>query len=64
MSEANDNEMFLTVRQTAQLLQLTENTVYELLSSGDLPGRNFGGSWRIPQSKLLSDEQSRDAIKP
>lgn len=48
----------LTVKQAARLLQLSESTVRLYASSGQLPGRKFGDSWRFRKSALL------DSITP
>ena len=42
----------LTVTDVAELLYVGKNTVYELLSSGDLQGFRIGRSWRIPRENL------------
>ena len=40
-------ERYLTVPQVADLLQLSEKTVYRLAQRGKLPGFKAGGSWRF-----------------
>ena len=40
-------ERYLTVPQVAELLQLSEKTVYRLAQRGKLPAFKVGGSWRF-----------------
>ena len=40
----------LTLRQLAEHLQLSERTIYRLLSRGQLPGLKIGGHWRFRRS--------------
>lgn len=44
----------LTVDTLCQKLQVSENTAYQLLKSGQLKGFKVGRMWRIPQSSLDS----------
>jgi len=37
----------MTVSQVAELLQLSEKTVYRLAQRGELPCFKVGGSWRF-----------------
>jgi len=48
----------LTVKQAAKLLQLSESTVRLYATSGQLPGRKFGDSWRFRRSALLESISS------
>ena len=43
----------LTAKQVAAYLQVSEDTVYRLVSRGELPGKKIGGSVRVMKSKLL-----------
>jgi PTS system nitrogen regulatory IIA component len=43
---------FFTLKQIADRLQLSERTLYRLLSRGELPGRKIGGQWRFRPSEL------------
>jgi excisionase family DNA binding protein len=43
----------LTVRQVAQLLQVTEETVRRLANRRELPGRRVGGAWRFSRPALI-----------
>lgn len=44
--------LLLTVPQTAKLLQLGLNRVYEMCRTGDLPTVNVGKQVRIPRQAL------------
>jgi excisionase family DNA binding protein len=41
-----------TPEQVATMLQLSKNTVYDLISHGDLVAKRFGRVYRIPASSL------------
>jgi excisionase family DNA binding protein len=45
-------EEYLTVPQVAELLQLSEKTVYRLAQRGELPGFKAGGSWRFRRTDI------------
>lgn len=47
-----DNEI-LTADEAAQLLQVTPETVVDLLKSSELPGRKVGGQWRTTKRALV-----------
>lgn len=49
LAEAPD---VLDVAQLADVLDLSERTIYTLLRSGQLPGMKIRGSWRIPKVRL------------
>ncbi|MDP3974665.1 MAG: helix-turn-helix domain-containing protein [bacterium] len=38
--------------QVAEMLQLSKNTVYELISSGEIVAKKIGKLYRIPSSSL------------
>ena len=40
----------LTVRQAADLMQVSTDTVYRLVSSGELPAKKVGRIWRLHRS--------------
>ena len=49
----------LTVRQAADILQVSTKTICELCRIGALAGRKIGRLWRVPRPALaefLSDE--------
>lgn len=41
-----------TPEQVAQMLQLSKNTVYELIRKGEIIAKKLGKVYRIPQSSL------------
>ena len=43
----------LTVKQTAEILQVTEQTIYNLMSRGKLEKVKVGGASRIKEKKLM-----------
>lgn len=51
MKVADDS---LIVETLCQKLQVSENTAYQLLKTGQLKGFKVGRMWRIPQSSLDS----------
>lgn len=42
----------LTVRQAADLMQVSTDTVYRLVSSGELPAKKVGRIWRLHCSAI------------
>jgi len=45
---------FLTVGEVADLMRVSNMTVYRLVHSGELPAVRFGRSFRIPESAVSS----------
>jgi excisionase family DNA binding protein len=45
-------DQFLTLKEVAQYLKLTEKTAYRLAAEKKLPGFKVGGSWRFKMSDL------------
>jgi excisionase family DNA binding protein len=43
----------LDVRGIAALLSISTDTVYDLLASGELPGRKVGRKWRTTRNAVL-----------
>lgn len=41
-----------TPEQVAEMLQLSKNTVYELISKGEILAKKIGKVYRIPQSSI------------
>ena len=41
-----------TPKQVAEFLQLSKNTVYDLIDRGEIPAKKFGKVYRIPPSSL------------
>ncbi len=48
----SNNPQVYTPEQVAQILQLSKNTVYELISRGEIIAKKIGKVYRIPQSSL------------
>lgn len=48
-----EEPILLTVEQAAKLLQMSENTVYSLISQNVIPHSRFGKLIRIPRWGLL-----------
>ncbi len=42
----------MNVRETANLLRISQRTVYRLIESGQLEAVRIGKQWRIPTKKL------------
>jgi len=53
---ANDlaDVRFLTVAEVAEMMRVSNMTVYRLVHSGDLPAVRFGRSFRIPESAVVA----------
>lgn len=52
MSNNTLPETIYTPEQVATMLQLSKNTVYDLISRGELVAKRFGRVYRIPASSL------------
>jgi len=50
----------LSIKQLADLLSLSERTVYRLANKGEIPGFRVGNSWRFKRSRVEEwmDEQT------
>jgi excisionase family DNA binding protein len=48
---SNDAQVY-TPEQVAVILQLSKNTVYELISRGEIVAKKIGKVYRIPQSSI------------
>ena len=44
----------LTVAEVAEMMRVSNMTVYRLVHSGDLPAVRFGRSFRIPESAVAA----------
>ncbi len=51
LSNVNNLKMY-TPEQVAQALQLSKNTVYDLISKGEIVAKKLGRVYRIPASSL------------
>jgi len=58
MNEVNEVGEVLSVKEVAELLNLTEEIVREYLREGIIPGRKLRKEWRILRSALMA------ALKP
>ena len=56
-----EREDYLTIREVAELLKLSERTVYRLAQSGGLPAFKAGGSWRFRRRDI--DAWAAEQIK-
>jgi excisionase family DNA binding protein len=52
---------FLTVAEVAEMMRVSNMTVYRLVKSGELPAVRFGRSYRIPESAVAAAVQLPDA---
>jgi len=43
---------FLSVKQLAEHLQVSDKTIYRMLWRGDLPGRRVGSQWRFSRAEV------------
>jgi excisionase family DNA binding protein len=43
----------VTAKEVGKFLRLTESTIYNLTSEGDLPGFKIGHSWRFYMEDIL-----------
>ena len=48
------NLRFLTVGEVAEMMRVSNMTVYRLVHAGELPAVRFGRSFRIPESAVLA----------
>ena len=51
---ANEVSDLLTVDDLCEKLQISRNTAYQLLESGDVEGFKVGRNWRIPNISISS----------
>jgi excisionase family DNA binding protein len=52
---------FLTVAEVAEMMRVSNMTVYRLVQSGKLPAVRFGRSYRIPESAVAAAIELPDA---
>jgi|TARA_R100000501_G_scaffold6558_1_gene14072 excisionase family DNA binding protein len=43
---------FYTLRETAGLLQVSENTIYRMAKRGDIEGTKVGWQWRFSEESI------------
>jgi excisionase family DNA binding protein len=49
--------MFLTAKEVADFLKLSESTIYKLVSKGEIPGFKIGDSWRFEMEEIQKSIQ-------
>ncbi len=52
MENSTEPLKFLTVEETAELLQVSRRTLQRMIHRNDLPAFKVGGQWRIHESAL------------
>jgi len=52
MADGLADMRFLTVAEVADLMRVSNMTVYRLVHSGEVPAIRFGRSFRIPESAV------------
>lgn len=52
MSNTSEPSQVYTPEQVASLLQLSKNTVYELISRGEIVAKRIGKVYRIPAASI------------
>ncbi len=52
MARDLDDVRFLTVAEVADLMRVSNMTVYRMVHAGELPAIRFGRSFRIPESAV------------
>jgi excisionase family DNA binding protein len=58
MSRDLSEVRFLTVAEVADMMRVSNMTVYRLVHSGELPAVRFGRSFRIPESAVVAAIQT------
>jgi excisionase family DNA binding protein len=51
MNNTNQYQIF-TPEQVAEILQLSKNSVYQLIKEGEIVAKKYGNVYRIPKSSL------------
>ena len=44
----------LTLKQAAEMLQISERTIQRMLKAREIPGTQVGGQWRFDREQLLA----------
>ncbi len=52
MEDSTEALKFLTVEETAELLQVSRRTLQRMIHRKDLPAFKVGGQWRIHENAL------------
>jgi excisionase family DNA binding protein len=45
-------DSYMTLREVAELLKLSEKTLYRLAQQGEIPAFKVGGSWRFRRTDI------------
>jgi len=45
-------DSYMTLKEVAELLKLSEKTLYRLVQQGDVPAFKVGGSWRFRRADI------------
>ncbi len=64
IQKKNDETManeILTIRDVAELLKVTDKTIYRLLAKREIPAFKVGGSWRFSKIDIDTWIQARKA---
>jgi excisionase family DNA binding protein len=54
----------LTIKQVAELLQVSPDTVYKLAANGELRGRKIGRLWRFPRDVIAAYLRTQPSTTP
>jgi excisionase family DNA binding protein len=53
---------WMTVRQVAKYLQVSEATIYNMARAKDIPATKLGSQWRFDQSEVDAWLHARDSL--
>ena len=54
MEDSTEHLRFLTLREAAEILQISQRTVLRMARRKELPGFNCGGRWPIRENELAT----------
>jgi len=54
MAQDLSDVRFLTVAEVAEMMRVSNMTVYRMVHAGELPAVRFGRSYRIPESAVAT----------
>ncbi|MCM2279339.1 MAG: helix-turn-helix domain-containing protein [Oligoflexia bacterium] len=57
---SNAENKIMNMEELAELLRITETTAYQLVRSGEIPGRKVGREWRFLREQVLEWLQHND----
>ena len=52
MFDTNQSNIAYTPEQVAEMLQLSKNTIYDLIGKGEIVAKKIGKVYRIPKSSI------------